>query len=516
MNRLNRHLLLNYKPSIDITLPKDKFFDLPVKVLQFGEGRFIRAFLNFFIDVANHKELFNGRSIVIQPRKADMAPIINAQDGLFTLCAQGLRNETQHQEFMIISSIKEAIAARTEWDKVLRIAELPTIQIIASNTTEAGLVYDSQDRIDKIPPDSFPGKIAALLYHRYQFFDGDRNKGLRILPLELIENNGDILRKSVLQMVKNWNLDKNFINWLQSANIFYNSIVDRIVTGYPKNSEIDQFQKQLGYEDKLFNIAELYHSWIIEADEQLQNLIPFKKAGLNIKFVSNIKDYFIRKVRILNGAHTSMVPIAYLSGKNFVKESIDDPLINIYIQNLLEKEVIPFINLSENELISYKNTIIERFRNPFLEHNLLTISLYSISKMKLRVLPSILEYYQKFNSYPPLLLFAFAAFMVFMRIDEHTDQGWFGLRKSERYEYQDDFNGLETFNNAWKSIDPLKKGEIDKLATLLCQNTTLWDIDLTKLSQFVSVISSYIYDIIRNGMIATLKQILRKNNLVRS
>ncbi|MFX1293298.1 MAG: tagaturonate reductase [Promethearchaeota archaeon] len=514
MKILNEELILNYKPSIDIILPKKSFFELPVKVLQFGEGRFIRAFFNYFIEIANHNQLFNGRSIVIQPRKADRAAIINTQDGLFTLYTCGLRNKIQQQEFMVISSIKKAIAAKTEWIKTLKIVEIPTLKIIASNTTEAGLVYNSEDSIEKNPPISFPGKLTALLYHRYKFFNGDKSKGFMVLPLELVENNGDILRNLVLKLAKNWNLEDKFIQWLEKANFFYKSIVDRIVTGYPNREELYQFQQQLMYEDKLFNVAELYHSWIIEADRKLQTVMPFDKAGLNVRFVSDIKNYFLRKVRILNGTHTSMVPIAFLSGKNFVKESIEDYIIYVYIQNLLAKEVIPFINLPRKELLAYKDIIIERFRNPFIQHKLLNISLYSTLKMRLRVLPSILEYYQKFKNPPSLLTFAFAAFLVFMQIQKHSKLGWFGFRNSKKYKYNDNPKSLEIFYKAWKSIDLSKNADLNELITTICQNKILWERDLTQLPNFVQIITKYINQILKNGMYLALKQFLIKNNLI--
>jgi len=497
-----------------MTLPRNSFFNLPIKVLQFGEGRFIRSFLNYFIEVANHKGLFNGRSVVIQPRKADKAVKINAQDGLFTICSRGIQQGVQKQEFMINSSIEKAVAAKTDWDSTLKLAEIPSIQIIASNTTEAGLVYDSNDSLQKNPPNSFPGKLTALLYHRYQYFDGDKNRGIMILPLELIENNGDVLKEIVLKLSRKWELGDTFISWLNGANKFYKCIVDRIVTGYPKPDELIKFQQQLGYQDNLFTIAELYHSWIIEADEKLQTTIPFDEAGLNVKFVSDIKHYFLRKVRILNGAHTSMVPIAYLSGKNIVKESIEDPLINVYIRNLIENEVIPFIGLPYTELLRYRDTIIERFRNPFLEHKLLTISLYQSSKIRLRILPSILAYYQKYNRPPPLLSFAFAAYIVFMHIQDKSDSKWFGLRNTEKYQYQDDPAYLDFFYHVWNKIEITNSDGISKLVKTICQNTTLWERDLTKLPQFVKIVTEHVTNIIKNGLYASLKQLLTQNKLI--
>lgn len=414
---------------------------------------------------------------------------------------------------MVISSIKQAVAAKTDWVKTLEFAELPTLQLIVSNTTEAGLVYDAADMPDLSPPRSFPGKLTAMLYHRYKAFDGDPSKGLMILPLELVEDNGAILRKVVLKLARHWDLEDPFLAWLEGANTFYRSIVDRIVTGYPTAAEVVELQNQLNYEDKLLNVAELYHSWIIEGDRKLQVALPLDQAGLNIQFVSNIQNYFLRKVRILNGAHTSMVPIAYLSGLNEVKEAIETPLINIYIQNAIINEVIPFVGLPERELLIYKDTIIERFRNPFLRHKLLTISLYSTSKMCLRVLPSILGYYEKFNSLPPLLPFTFAAFLVFMRIREKSDSNWIGYRDSESYQYQDDPELLEVFYNAWRSIDPSKVDDLEQLVKTLCQHLTLWGSDLTELPQFVPIVTSHIQAILEDGMTSALKKLLVQHQL---
>lgn len=514
MQLLTKKLLNTYDPPINVTIPNTDFYNLPVKILQFGEGRFIRAFINYFIEIANHNNLFNGRNIVIQPRKADMVEIINGQDGLFTVCSRGLQRGQPKEEFLIISSIKRAIAAKTEWNTVLKLAEIPSIQIITSNTTETGLIYDPSDSIEKNPPDSYPGKLTSLLFHRFQFFEGDKSRGLMILPLELIENNGEILKEAVLKHAKSWNLGEKFILWLEKANQFYKSIVDRIVTGTPKPEELVQFQEKLGYDDKLLNIAELYHSWIIEADEKLQTTIPFNEAGLNVQFVSDIKEYFLRKVRILNGAHTSMVPIAFLSGKTLVKESIEDQLIRIYLDTILTNEIIPFINLSNEELLQYKNTIIERFQNPFLEHKLLTISLYSISKMRVRVLPSIIAFFNYFNKPPPLLPFAFAAFLVFMWIKEKEDNDWFGYRDSEKYQYNDEPESLEIFFNAWKSTDISKKEDVNKMVTSICQNSKLWSIDLTKLPQFVPIIVDHVQNILTYGIYSALQQLLQQNSLI--
>jgi len=505
---------LNYSPQIEVQVPEKSFFELPVKLIQFGEGRFIRAFLDYFIEIANHNSLFNGRAIVIQPQKTANTAMINAQDGLFTLCARGLRNGVRQQEYTIVSAIKEALAAKTDWLKILKVAELPSIEFIVSNTTEAGIAYDPADSIERTPPTSFPGKLLSFLYHRYRFFEGAPIKGLTVLPLELVENNATLLRGIVLKLAKTWNLEDNFIQWLEKANSFYNSIVDRIVTGYPQEEELKEFQQLLGYKDKLFNIAELYHSWIIEADTSLQTKIPFDKAGLNVQFVPDITNYFIRKVRILNGAHTSMTPIAYLSGENFVKNAIENANIQVFIQNMLIKEVIPFINLPYDELLAYRDIIIQRFHNPFIQHQLTSIALYSTSKMRLRVLPSIIAYYDRFQTAPKFLSFAFAAFLMFMRIREHADSKWFGQRGSERYQYDDNLEAIQIFYDAWTSFNPSKKEDLHQLVSSICQNSTLWNTDLTQLPEFVSIVVKYIDQILKLGMASALQRFLTQQKII--
>lgn len=505
---LSKKLLSNISPKVEVKMPDPSFFSLPIKVMQFGEGQFIRAFLDYFIEIANHQHLFNGRVVVIQPQRTENAAMINAQDGLFTLCARGLTNGKQRQEFAVISSIKEAFAAKTAWQKILKLGECSSIEFIASNTTEAGIVYNSADSIENSPPSSFPGKILAFLYHRYQFFDGSPSYGLNILPLELIENNGTTLKVIILKLANHWNLGEKFIQWLETSNRFYNSIVDRIVTGYPTEKELKEFQDRLGYEDKLFDVAELYHSWIIEANDGLQKKIPFDSAGLNVQFVSDLSNYFQRKVRILNGAHTSMTPIAYLAGKNSVKDAIEDPYIQCFVKILLEKEVIPFINLPSNELIAYKDIIIERFHNPFIDHKLLNITLYSTSKMRLRLLPSIIAYYKRFQSAPPFSLFAFAAFLTFMRIRENVNSKWFGQRGSECYEYNDSPESLQIFQTTWNSIDPSNKEDLHKLVSSIGQNLALWTKDLTQLPGFVSIVAAQMDQILKLGMMPALQRFL--------
>ncbi|NVM03334.1 MAG: tagaturonate reductase, partial [Candidatus Helarchaeota archaeon] len=398
---LNRKFLSNYKPAIEIKLPDSKKFDLPEKVIQFGEGVFIRAFFNYFLEIANSRNIFNGRTVVIQPVHVEKAKILNDQDCLFTLCSRGLKNGQKQENYFIISSIGKAYAAKLDWIEILKFTKSPEIEIITSNTTEAGITYNSEDKMDLNPPISYPGKLTSFLYHRYENFDSSTDAGLIILPLELVENNGDTLKKIVKKIIKNWNLENKFMNWLEKANIFCNTLVDRIVTGYPRD-EIDHFREILKYEDKMLNTSELYHIWVIEGGENVQKKIPLDEAGLNVLFVPDLTPYYLKKVRILNGAHTSMVHLSYLIGNNLVKESVEHPLVGQFLRDFLFKEVIPSMNMPKQELIDYANIIIERFRNPFINHLLINITLNSNSKIKYRILPTLIQYYEKFKKDPKL------------------------------------------------------------------------------------------------------------------
>ncbi|MFX1452000.1 MAG: tagaturonate reductase, partial [Promethearchaeota archaeon] len=345
---LNRKVLSNYQPEIDIQLPDNKKFDLSEKVIQFGEGVFIRAFFDYFLDIANSNNIFNGRAVVIQPVHVEKAKIINKQDGLFTLCTRGLKNGQKQENYYIISSISKAYAAKIDWIEILKYAKNPKIEIITSNTTEAGITYNSEDRMDLNPPISYPGKLASFLYHRYENFDASADAGLLILPLELVQNNGDTLKKIVKKLIKNWNLENKFIKWFENANLFCNTLVDRIVTGYP-SEEIEYFRNLLKFEDKMLNTAELYHIWIIEGGKNVQKKIPLDEAGLNVLFVPDLTPYYLKKIKILNGAHTSMVYLSYLMGNNLVKESVEHPLVSRFLRNFLFDEVIPSMNMPKEE-----------------------------------------------------------------------------------------------------------------------------------------------------------------------
>ncbi|MFX0141191.1 MAG: tagaturonate reductase [Candidatus Hodarchaeota archaeon] len=507
---LNRKFLSTYQPNIDIKLPDINKFDLPEKVIQFGEGVFIRAFFNYFLEIANSNSIFNGRAVVIQPVHVEKAKILNDQDCLFTLCSRGLRNGRKQEDYFIISSISKAYTAKLDWNDILKCSRSPEIEIITSNTTEAGITYDSDDKLDFNPPISFPGKLTTFLYHRYENFDAAPDAGLLILPLELVENNGDTLKKIIKKLIKNWNLENKFLNWFEKANIFCNTLVDRIVTGYPID-EIDQFRKILEYEDKMLNTAELYHIWIIEGGKKVQRIIPLDNAGLNVLFVPDLTPYYLRKVRILNGAHTSMVHMSYLIGNNLVKESIEHPLVSKFIKNFLFKEVIPSMNMPEKELIDYANVIMERFRNPFIKHLLINITLNSNSKFRYRILPTLIEYYEKYKKIPKLIPLSFASFLYFMKISKGLENKFYGMRNKELYEIKDDKEVIQYYNSEWEKVDLKKSETIERFVTNICKNKDYWQVDLTTLGNFKDLVVENLLYILKNNINFALKKILESN-----
>jgi tagaturonate reductase len=321
-------------------------------------------------------------------------------------------------ESRVITSIETAVSCEEE-DKMNELSKTPSLRFVISNTTEAGIVLKEDDHIDGLP-ESFPGKLTKFLYQRFIYFGGDENKGLIILPVELIENNGGKLLDCVLKLSDIWNLPENFKVWIKESNIFCNTLVDRIVTGYAKD-EAESICNSLGYQDELLDIGEPFGLWVIEGDERVEKELPFKQAGLPVVFTDNLKPYRERKVRILNGAHTSLVPYALLSGFDTVKSCIDDEKMCAHVRACVFDEIIPTLDLPKDELVAYAEGVIERFANPYIKHYLSSIALNSVSKFKVRVLPSILEYIKRYNKMPNTLIFSFAKLIDFYKTDMTND-----------------------------------------------------------------------------------------------
>lgn len=376
------------------------------KVIQFGEGGFLRGFVDWILQILNEETFFEGSAVVVQPIEKGMCDLLESQDCVYTHIMRGLKNGEPTVEKKLIDVISRTVKPYEDFDAYLKLAENPDFRFIVSNTTESGIEFLETDKMTDTPPKSFPAKLTLLLKRRFDL----GLEGFIFLPCELIDKNGENLKKTIFQYSKLWNLGEDFENWLENKNIFCNTLVDRIVTGYPRDEKID-----LGYEDNMLNTSELFHLWVIEGDKSILKEIPFDKTNLNVIFTDNLEMYRTRKVRILNGAHTSMIPYALLEGVETVKECMENEKISSFVKSCVFEEIMPTLSLPEKELIEYANDVFERFNNPFIKHLCASISLNSVSKFKVRVLPSLLQYIEKTGKTPKNLVFSLAKLIEFYK-----------------------------------------------------------------------------------------------------
>ena len=471
--------------------------EYPERVLQFGEGNFLRAFVDYFIDELNAQGHFGGKIVVVQPIAHGMADMVNAQDGNYTAVLRGLENNKPVDRRRIITSISRAINPYTQYQDYMATMANPDLRFVVSNTTEAGIAYVETDKLEDTPQASFPGKVAAMLYERYKIFNGDPSKGFVFIPCELIDNNGDNLRETVLRHAKNWNLPEAFVQWVETANEFTNTLVDRIVTGYPRD-EIATLEQEQGYKDDLLVTGEIFHFFAVEArkewTEVLEASLPMPKIGLNAIFTEDVTPYKLRKVRILNGAHTMSVLAAFLAGKDTVGEMMADAHMTDYLHKGIFEEIIPTLDLDKKDLESFAASVFDRFANPHIKHMLLSISLNSVAKYKARVLPSILEYHARMGKLPELLTFSFAALVAFYKGDTIQDNALIGTRNGQPYNIMDDMPVLEFFQKTWAS------GDVATVVKETCGNTQFWDMDLNQLPGFTDKVTAYVGKILQGDI----------------
>ena len=458
------------------------------RIIQFGEGNFLRAFANWMIHQMNKKANFDGGVVAVQPINQGLIKMLDDQDGLYTLYLNGIKNGKAVSEYEVIDCIQRGINPYENHEDYLAVAENPDLRFMISNTTEAGIAYNTDDKLNNAPQNSFPGKLTALLYKRFQIFRGTSDKGLILIPCELIDNNGANLKRIILRYADDWKLGAEFVEWINDDNIFCNTLVDRIVPGYPRD-KIDAITAELGYKDNLVVEGEQFHLWVIEGPAAVREEIPAEICGLNIVFTDNIEPYRTRKVRILNGAHTSLVPVAYLYGIDKVRESLEDDVVGTFLKDTIFNEICTTLDLPEEELSQFSEDVLDRFRNPYLEHALMSISLNSTSKYKTRVLPSVLEYIKRKNKNPKHLLFSLAALIAFYR----------GEREEGRFKIKDDQSALDFFATQWA------EGDTVSIVKATLKNTDLWGTDLTQFEGLEEIVTNNLESIIINGMKATLK-----------
>ena len=458
----------------------------PIKIMQFGEGNFLRAFIEWIIQNLNDKGAINSSVAVVQPMPFGRIKELSEQDGLYTLRLEGIDKGKTVKSSQVIDVIGDCINPFTDYEHFLSYAKSQDLQVIISNTTEAGIAVDPTDTDFSQCPKSYPGKLLALLKARYDYFDGDMTKGLAIVPCELIDNNGDELYRCLTELAEINHMDKKFIEWMQTANHFTSTLVDRIVPGYPRN-EIEQIQKETGYIDNNVVKGEIFHLWVLRKEPVVQKYLPADSTGLNVIFADDIKPYKQRKVKILNGSHTAMVPVAYLCGIDTVGEAVNDPVIGKYVHDFIFDEVNPTIDLPQNEMIDFANSVIERYKNPFIRHELMSIALNSTTKFRTRLLPTLEDYIRIKGALPKHLLFSFAAIVEFHK----------GVRGEEKIALKDDPHYLEHWAKLWAEFD----GDYTKLAKAALSWTEAWEVDMNTLHpDITATVAEYLEDMDRNGM----------------
>lgn len=456
---------------------------LPIKIVQFGGGNFMRGFTDYVIDKLNKEAGFNAGIVNVQPTPGGSVHKLEEQDNLYTLFSRGIKKGEIIDTKQVISAIQKSINPYTNYDEFLALAKEEELEFIFSNTTETGIAYDESENNYAGPHKNFPAKLTVLLHERFKHFNGAADKGLRIIPCELIEDNAFALKEIILKYAQLWNLDSNFVQWIEQNNYFHNTLVDRIVPGYPKD-DVQTYEDQLDYEDQMMVVSETFLLFVIQEAGNLKERIPFDTIDEQILVVDDIQPYRLRKVRILNGGHTLMLAPAMLSGKETVKESIDDVFIGKFLSETIFNEVNPTLGLDETELKDFAEEVFDRFRNPFIKHYQASIALYFVSKFKVRILPSLLKYVEINQRLPLNLTFSLASLIRFY-------QGSFG---EKALPINDEEAIVARFKEIWATED------YEKVAELALSETTFWDTDLTKVNGLKDAVAKALWEIDHNDI----------------
>lgn len=459
-------------------------FSLPIKILQFGQGNFMRGFFDWQIDLLNERTGLNAGVVIVRPRGGSAAPLLDVQDGLFTVLINGL-DETGAPvaQQRVITCVEREIDPATMYGDYLALAANPDLRFIVSNTTEAGIVTNDSDRFGDTPPSTFPAKLTQFLFARFDAFDGAADKGLILLPCELIDQNGPALKAAVLHFARLWQLDPGFAAWLDDACTFCSTLVDRIVTGKP--AAVD-----LPYDDQFVVAAEYYYLFVIEGPASVAAELKLANSGLNIHLVDDIKPYKQRKVGILNGGHTALVPVALLAGLESVGEAVDDAQVGAWLRAAIDQEIIPSLPMERAGLEAFAQDVILRFRNPAIHHKLASIALNSWSKFAARIMPQIVRYTELHDgALPQRLVTALAATLL--------------LYRGGVVPLADDPVTLAWFSDAWHQVDAGQLTQARLVSGwLACER--IWGRDLNQVNGLADAVTSAIALIDSDGMRAVM------------
>ncbi len=502
--QLSKATIKNIQPQDGLIIPGETLLSLPEKVLQFGTGVLLRGLPDYFIDKANRQGIFNGRVVVIKSTSGGTDEFAQ-QDGLFTQCIRGIENGQQVEEAVINSSISKVVSAKEDWHQILEYAHNPDMQVVISNTTEVGIVM-SDDNLTDQPPSSFPGKLLAFLWERYTAFNGAEESGMVIVPTELIPGNGTLLRSIVLELAAKNKLEQQFITWLETANHFCNSLVDRIVPGKLTGDDKMATEKKLGYTDDLMIMSECFRLWAIESGSQrVKDILSFTQADAGAVIAADITKFRELKLRLLNGTHTFSCGLAFLAGFETVKEAMQDKTMSSYIQGLMTQEIA---SVMSGEMISYEEAcvfasqVMDRFSNPFLDHKWISITMNYTSKMKMRNVPLLLKYYEKHTAAPELMTLGFAGYLLFMKAaaEKDTDNG-------NKYTVQDPQAGQLAIY--WQQND------INKLMNAVLEDQRLWETDLSLLPGFAAAVEEALHKLMSKGVAVTLREAQQQKEMAR-
>ncbi|MCF3109688.1 tagaturonate reductase [Niabella sp. CC-SYL272] len=504
--QLSKAIIASLKKDLVRSVPSAAQLELPEKVLQFGTGVLLRGLPDYFIDKANKQQIFNGRVVVVKSTDASGADAFEAQNGLYTICVRGLEDGRQVNEYIVNSAISRVLSAKNQWQQILEVAQSPQLEVIISNTTEMGIVM-SEDKITDQPPASFPGKLLAVLYERFKAFNGTKKSGLVIIPTELIIDNGRQLKDIVLKLAAQNELEAAFISWLNDANHFCSSLVDRIVPGKLAGADLEQTQQQLGYTDELMIMSEVFRLWAIEApDPRVAEVLSFAKTDPGVVIAPDIEKFRELKLRLLNGTHTLSCALAYLCGFETVKAAMADTDFDAFVTKLSKTELARAVagtNISYEEACKFADAVIERFKNPFLDHKWLSISFAYTSKMLMRNVPLIKKYYGSGEGgASSAMALGFAAYLLFMKSDQEG-AGYMGSANGKAYMINDDKAAV--LSQKWKAA-----ANPAAVVTAVLADMGLWNEDLNQVPGFAAAVTQQLQFLTQSSAKAALLNIIKE------
>ncbi len=501
---LSRATLKNIDANL-VELPTENLFDLKEKVLQFGTGVFIRSFADYFIDKANKKGVFNGRIVVVKSTSNGDANEFDQQDGLYTICSKGIENGVVKESYEINAAISRVLVAGSQWDEIIKCASNPEMKVVISNTTEVGIQL-VEEKITQNAPASFPAKMLAFLIARFHAFGGTKESGMIIIPAELIPDNGTKLKEIIVSLAKYNNLDAAILQWIEQHNIFCNSLVDRIVSGKPGADEMVKIEEKLGYKDGLFSVSELFSLWAIEGNATVKDVLSFSQENKGVVISDNIDLYRELKLRLLNGTHTFNCGLAFLAGFKLTRDAMLDADYGKFASAIMHEDIAAAIplDIDDSTKANYANEVIERFCNPYIDHQWISITAQYTSKMKMRNLPLIMNYFKKFGKHSDRMVTGFAGYLLFMKAVKVENDKYYGVHNGNDYLIADDAAAF--YYNSWKSND------VAGLVHAILSNVDMWGTDLTQLAGFEMVVTDKLNQLISSDIMELLNS-FQKNKL---